>query len=270
MKLSPERRKYYLNCFTFNELLIVITVLSILSSLLLPLLLSTRSVYKTSFCHDSLQRLAKANVLYTEDNKRYVPASIGQDFRWHGIRIGKPPSFHFDSKKGPLAPYLKGEEMQRCPELNSMLKDGVPFCLESGGWGYGYNKNIGSLRYDFESDNWTNQCEELGIKKNQIKKPDKIVMFTDSATKVDFSGYTDIQGKMSEYAFCESYDIINRETPAWGTPDPTIHFRHSGLCNTAWSDGHVSKEKMKYSKGEWGKSKLGFIGNRNNENFAPF
>jgi prepilin-type processing-associated H-X9-DG protein len=30
-------------------------------------------------------------------------------------------------------------------------------------------------------------------------------------------------------------------------PDPTIHFRHDGIANVAWCDGHVSGERMSFT-----------------------
>ena len=50
-----------------------------------------------------------------------------------------------------------------------------------------------------------------------------------------------------EYSFAEPrYFVLNGipvTTSGWN-PSPSIHFRHRGLANIGWADGHVTSEKM--------------------------
>ena len=69
-------------------------------------------------------------------------------------------------------------------------------------------------------------------------------MFADTAmTELDVTPY------YLEYSFAEPrHFVINGladETDSiWGTPSPSIHFRHRGKANIGWVDGHVTDRPM--------------------------
>lgn len=56
---------------------------------------------------------------------------------------------------------------------------------------------------------------------------------------------------------------------AWGgvQSTPSIHFRHHGLANVSWCDGHVSSEPMGYSSShsyfpgyDFARNDIGYVG----------
>ena len=255
--------------FTLNEFLLILTILSMLSIILFPLLFRARSAMKTVKCAETVKRLTSANSTYVDEQNCYVPASIGENYRWFGQKENKGGEPDFDFTESRLYKYLgENKKIKTCPALASLLKRDMPV-YEKGGFGYGYNENIGSQRYYSQYDFWEKQCETSGLTKKQIKEPDKTIMFTDTATKIDASGNTYIYGNFAEHGFCKSYFIFNKGAPEWGTPEPTIHFRHNGQANVSWVDGHISPEKMTFSKDDWGKSRIGFFGPKDNTLFDP-
>jgi len=255
--------------FTLNEFLLIITILCVLSIILFPFLFRARSAMKTVQCAETLKRLTAANSAYNDEQKCFAPAAISENYRWFGQKENRGGEPDFDFSDSPLYKYLgEDKRIKTCPSLAKLLKKNMPV-YEKGGFGYGYNENIGSQRYYSQYDFWEKQCQSSGVSKKKIKEPEKTVMFTDTATKIDASGNVYINGTFAEAGFCKSYFIFNKGTPEWGTPEPTIHFRHGGHANVSWVDGHVSREKMTFSKDDWGKSYIGFFGPKDNTLFDP-
>jgi prepilin-type processing-associated H-X9-DG protein len=264
-KLNKENIRY----FSLTDLLVILAVLSIISAITIPAFRAVREKMKTSICRDSILKITRANILYSSDFKHYAPAAIGNIFRWHGIRKDRTFSSNFDIEKGPLYPYFGADKhIRTCPVMAEMVDNSIPAC-EKGGWGYGYNKNIGSKRYFSKHDFWEPECEDSGVAVNEVKTPSQTIMFTDTATRVDSSGEIYLEGKIAEYAFCNSPEIINKGKPQWATPEPSIHFRHGGHAVCAWVDGHISLEKMSFSKENWGEDNIGFFGSLDNLFFSP-
>ncbi len=270
---GPEREEIgkgaWLSPFTLNELLAVLFALLLLSSLLAPALIEIRVLYRQAECADNLMALGKANLLYLSDCGRFAPASSEGMLRWHGA-LREEPGKRPDFVRSPLRPYMKGfGAIRSCPLFSEAADASYP-APEKGGGGYGYNQNIGSLRAtQSEFDLWDPRCRASGIKLSDLQTPRATVMFAETATKADEQGALDISGRFVEASMCKSYDTYNRGKPVWGTPTPTIHFRHSGTAYVAWCDGHISAESPGGSKAEWGKQGIGFIGTRANPGFVP-
>ena len=254
--------------FTLNELLIIGAILCLAAALAIPAFAKIYASTKSTICQDRLLLIAKANILYAADNRRYAPAAPSDSIRWHGVRDGKG----FAPEKGPLHKYIsKGGKIEDCPLVKDLMGSPSPLSREPGGWGYGYNENIGSLRYtETNADYWSPAVKALGLEPKTIKKPSSTAMFTETATLVDEKGETYIHGKLAEYAFCHSFSLVNRGKDAWASQEPTIHFRHQNRANAVWIDGHLSKELMRFSKDGWSQERLGFFGPQDNSLFDPY
>jgi len=256
-------------CFTFNELLAVIAALLLMGSLAAPTLVEIRTMSRQSACKDSLVTMARLNILYAGDCGRYVPAASSERLRWHG-ELPAERSGRADFTKSPLAKYLsKHERLRACPLFEDVISLSPP-AAEKGGFGYGYNENIGSQRaVSADLDMWTPECRGSGIAPSEIQSPQKTLMFAESASRADLLGDPDVNGTLVEMSFIRSFDTYNRGRPCWGSPDPTTHFRHGGQAASAWADGRLSMEPMGASKDGWPAGGIGYIGSRSKPCFVP-
>jgi len=94
-----------------------------------------------------------------------------------------------------------------------------------------------------------------------VSDPAGTVMFCDTAFPQPYGSPTFI----IEYSFAESPQF-----PGGSQAQPSIHFRHTGLANVVWCDGHVSSEKMTLSYNQqFDKFKVGWLGAANNDLFDP-
>jgi prepilin-type processing-associated H-X9-DG protein/prepilin-type N-terminal cleavage/methylation domain-containing protein len=248
--------------FTVIELLVVMAILGLLAGLLWPALAGARHASLRAACANNLRQLALANHLYAADHGTYVAAAEDiwsrNNLRWHGARTAR--SAPFDMAAAPLAPYLGEKRIKECPAFR-VREPG----FEAGCGGYGYNaRGVGSQAYLVGSYAGASR----GMAPGQIADPARTVMFADSAYMESAKGQT----RLIEYSFAEAYYHL-----ADGRPEetyravPSIHFRHSGLANVAWVDGHVSAESraVRYSA-QHDAAGIGWFGPPDNSLFDPY
>lgn len=235
------RSNDFVKAFTLIELLVVLSLISLLLAILMPALSMSRSLAQKITCRSNLRQHLLANFDYArENNGSYVPAALDiyteKKHRWYGVRdnIFQP----FDSAKGPLASYF-AQGCLKCPVNISFIRPETSDPdYDSGSGGYGYNMiYIGSTIWrDGYDDAY---CKETA-KSTTIRQPALTLMFADTAMLKNNS--------YIEYSTAEPrYFVINGE-PAidaggW-EPSPSIHFRHRGMANIGWTDGHVDSRKM--------------------------
>ena len=234
--------------FTQLELLVVIAIIAILAALLLGVIGNGRKAGQTAQCVQNLRQLAAANLLYAHENGgRYCFAQdIKNNLRWHGVRTnsGKP----FDGAKGPLSPYLgKEARVKICPEFQKILSGTKSF--ENGSGGYGYNEiYIGGT----PADPWAGELIA------NVPNPVRTLMFADTG----MSRATGVQ----EYPFCEPPQWVSPVGSLAGALSPSVHFRHGGVANVVWCDGHVTAEaprtlgKKNVYGGDDKKNRIGWFG----------
>ncbi len=227
--------------FTLVELLVVIAILAILTGILLPVLMQTREAGRKSACAQNLRQLAVANQLYAHDyDGYYVPAApefLRDQRRWFGTRNREG---RFEPRNGPLVPYMKdGGALRRCPSFETT----VGFDIGTGGyvyndvgvgsrlWFIGYTEGLPA--YDGSLAEW------------EIGKPAETAMFADGALAI-----TD---GLAEYTFLIAPpDVLRRIRNAYYPLDPSVHFRHQGVANVVFVDGHLRTLKMAESTDQSG------------------
>lgn len=263
--------------FTLIELLVVIAIIGILASMMLPALGMAREMGRRTSCGSNIKQLTLANLNYHQDYERLCAAA--EDVattnlrRWHGRRSSAGNDVSYDFSFSPLSPYLaKCVNLKSCPTFRNLIDPSKP-SYEKGGGGYGYNECVGSLAYKVDNA-FSSSARETGLRVEDVKHPSETIMFGDSACKVDSSGnYAGSGGHLAENSFLQSPHFVNnrQEQPGWGLASPTMHFRHSGMTNVGWVDGHLSTEKMDFSNSgtDWGKDDLGWFGPQDNTFFDP-
>ena len=235
---------------TLLELLVVLTIIVVLSALTLAVLRTARSRGDAAQCVNNLRVLSEANIRYSADNNGHFCFAMDKSnrVRWHGARVTVETPF--DATKGPLAPYLGREgRVKACPSFQQMLEGTYSF--EEGAGGYGYNAvYIGGTT--------VNRWEAELI--SNVENPTLTVMFADTAFA--------LRDGLQEYPFAEPWKTVSIRGRLTDPLQPSVHFRHQGLANVAWCDGHVSAEKPSslvgpnFYGGDNQKHKVGWFGPR--------
>lgn len=233
--------------FTLVEALVVVAVIGLLAGVLLPALRSGMESARIAACASNLRQLQITNTLFAQNNDdRYAPGAprhVAEDLvRWHGAR--QTPSAPFAPEGGPLTPYLESgpvsDALRECPSFvrtreETLTSSGGNF--ENGAGGYAYNNAfVGTERILSASGVWNVLSDEHGSRSGAFRFPARTVAFADGA----FAGDRGV----IEYSFLEP-----RFWPHWPSarPDPSTHFRHRGLANAAWLDGHVTTEPRTFT-----------------------
>lgn len=226
--------------FTLIELLVVIAVISLLMGILIPSLLQAKEQSRAIVCRSNIRQIALANIGYATENAGAMVLAASDIYstnlrRWHGVRdtLNDP----FDAKRGDLAPYLADGNVKECPS-NVRFRHGDPWDwdFEDGCGGYGYNDvYLGSRVWDSGATNEPTKITE-------VRSPARTIMFSDTAMSKLDNGVP----YYLEYSFIKPRYWYHKGQfyPEWGTPSPSIHFRHRDKANIAWVDGHVGDAVM--------------------------
>ncbi|MCM8532817.1 MAG: type II secretion system GspH family protein [Lentisphaeraceae bacterium] len=145
--------------FTLIELLVVIAIIGILSSMLLPALVSAREMSKTSVCLSQLRQTNLAYLMYSsENNDKTLP---------------KFPIYPTKTQiwLGAIYPYHENADLYKCPSVTHIAEDvdsggnvhgthKTGWAGESGYWSYGGNKGRGS----YAINAWTWSADKDGLR----------------------------------------------------------------------------------------------------------
>ncbi|MCX6923897.1 MAG: prepilin-type N-terminal cleavage/methylation domain-containing protein [Verrucomicrobia bacterium] len=217
------------HAFTLMELLVVITIITILAAMLLPALAQGRARAWRVDCTSNLRQLAFASELYWDDNSgncfkcSYGVTNGGQMwwFGWLGNGLeGQRP---LDLSAGVLYPYLKGSPVRLCPSMNYHLAQ-FKLKADKAVYGYGYNLNLAGP----------------AVNANQLKAPTQTTLFADAAQVNDFQAPASPENPMLE----EWYYVSSTTNSSSRSYYPNGHFRHSQKANVVFCDGHVATETM--------------------------
>jgi prepilin-type N-terminal cleavage/methylation domain-containing protein/prepilin-type processing-associated H-X9-DG protein len=243
--------------FTLIELLVAIAIIVVLFSILLPAFIRARDQSQQVACASNIRQLALANLLYANDNRGFcvIAASDifddlgdgeGGHYRWYGTRdaAGQP----FDPARGPLTPYLGlSAAVTACPSFDPSAGALTGNNFEAGCGAYGYNEQYIGGRNDLYGQ--TPQAAATSAKMTQIGNSSQTIMFSDAGIAQPLAS----GGVVCAYSFCEPpWQQENPGPPSTDQCYPSIAFRHHGLANVAWADGHVSAEGLTFSGTSYG------------------
>ncbi|MDF2440401.1 MAG: hypothetical protein JWN98_1385 [Abditibacteriota bacterium] len=231
---SPKKSASHRSAFTLIELLVVIAIIAILAAILFPVFARARENARRSSCQSNAKQLGLAFMQYTQDYDERFPI----DLAWNGTVSTASRGW-----MSTIQPYLKSEQIMRCPSDPYSSPNNVPIASNSstttqqaGGWwgginpfriSYGYNNNLSNVSQSQVTDVATTiLATDVGALPNPSKPGEEWVQ--------------EPPGFIID-------DVNKAEVLQTGGGNPA-HFtgpfnRHLGTCTVLWVDGHVKSAK---------------------------
>lgn len=233
--------------FTLIELLVVITIISVLSSILMPSLMSAKDLARRAKCLVALRGLGSAGALYQADNDGQFWPYLDKGYYFWG-----KPSSPVDTRGAAFMKYLDYDLGRLwCPNLTwgSYVPQGG---VNEPTTCYGYNAwaLFPSLWGRKDSDGKLMPIARIG----QIKNPSKLFVFADSALYWKIGGVNIMQNSTS----------LDPVSTTWGPNlTPTTHFRHQGKTAALCADGHADMYGLEGGQMLKPQQNIGFVGAAN-------
>jgi prepilin-type processing-associated H-X9-DG protein/prepilin-type N-terminal cleavage/methylation domain-containing protein len=213
--------------FTLMELLVVISIITILAGLLMPAASRALGEARAASCRSQLRQIGTAVQMYGINHAGYLPGCADSDgHQFFGRFTGASDPVDFED--GYLSYYVNNErEIWQCPSVSQ-----GEFMPRADGQCTGYGYNYYYLTELNEKGNWWDPDYEYswqGLHESVIRNHTTTILFADSAR--------DWNGPLEENWFLDP----TSQCLAWpGWESLYVHFRHAGRCNILWADGHVS------------------------------
>ncbi len=137
--------------FTLIELLVVISIIAILMAILMPGLQRVKTQAQLTVCRNNLRNYGLTGRMYSDDYDGEFPYSFEWLYKKEALRscLWHDESRNLDRNPewaGCLWPYLKGQEINLCPQFNNVAREmGCQSCGKGGAIAmkpqYGYTMN---------------------------------------------------------------------------------------------------------------------------------
>ncbi|HEV2320190.1 MAG TPA: prepilin-type N-terminal cleavage/methylation domain-containing protein [Verrucomicrobiae bacterium] len=212
---EQERRASGFRGFTLVELLVVIGIIAVLIALLMPALSAAREQSKSVKCLSNLRSLGQAAFMYAAQNGGYFPIShnsLADEWDFTRTPNGIVPGILWSGGGTNLA-------VEQCPNYEGRSTTGTdPFT--------GYNYNTSYIGHG------EGEAEEQPAKDSAARHPANTALFGDG----QYSGGADkfMRAPWPDERHGGDSPGVDDLRPAG-----TQGFRHSGLSNTAFCDGHA-------------------------------
>ena len=235
--------------FSLVELLVVISIIAMITSILTPSVVGARRQANRAYCLNNLRQLALAADSYAQNNNDYYPiaqyswqenASTTYAYCWDFTQITENGQSR--TVPGLLWEGDTIEKVQQCPSYK-----GADIWSGAAYTGYNYNTSfIGHGQGESVTDAYTGSVitnptipGDIGIvlsaKISQIKKTYRCALFGDG----QYASGAD-KFMRSPWYWDGDYDFDIRKGGTQG-------YRHNRRTNVAWCDGHATSQKELYT-----------------------
>ncbi len=215
--------------FTLIELLVVIAIIAILAAILFPVFARAREKARQASCQSNMKQIGLAAMMYAQDYDETLPA------HYHYYYPGSTDTRYFGFYDG-FGPYTNNEQIYICPSSRyetDSWRGGLP--NDSGFYGEEMVASYGVVVHhshfsnaDFGTGIWS--FSGLGLPLAELDEPAEKILVAEMGGHM--AGNPDNIGFNSD------------GTPAAEHPDypghvGTMRYRHNGMMNAAYADGHV-------------------------------
>lgn len=225
--------------FTLTEMLVTISITSVVMAVLLPVLGRSRAESKRIACLSNQRQLCIAAQAYACDNDDYYPIAymndpnpndlIGDYVYWDFSVATNVETGEERIKPGLLWRGQTIDKVQQCPAFKGSANSGDPYT--------GYNYNTSFIGHG------SNETVKIPAKMMQVRRPGQCALFGDG----EYSGGAN---KFMRSPFKSEYDKFGFRTTG------TQGYRHCGATNVVWCDGHASSQKELYTNTDKGQAQL--------------
>ncbi|MBI1336203.1 MAG: prepilin-type N-terminal cleavage/methylation domain-containing protein [Phycisphaera sp.] len=240
--------------FTLVELLVVVTIISLLVGITLPSLASSRDSARGVVCMSNLHALGQAVSNYQSDNAGFFPDARRTNYPTTGVL-----SYFWGTNTSPVSSVdnwlLRYANNDRrvlwCPMLpfGTYVPQGVAAEQTTT---YGYNGWCLDPVFWFRFD----AAGQLMPRKrvDDIKSPTQLFVFVDAA----------MYWKPSSIWVFQNSTSLDPVTTGFGPNNtPTTHFRHHGSTQALTADGHAQAFGIEDGSITQPEQNLGFVGANN-------
>jgi prepilin-type N-terminal cleavage/methylation domain-containing protein/prepilin-type processing-associated H-X9-DG protein len=234
---SAERKARRQKGFTITELMVVITIMTVLSAILLPALNKSRSRSHAITCLNNLRQLQLSWQMYPDDNEDILPANnYVNGFKMGMLTVSSGPSWcpgdaindvsTDNIKKGVLFSYNNSTSIYRCPADTSKVQTPATDMLRTRSY-----KMSGSINCTVSSAPSYRKLHEI-----TAPHPSRLFVFIDAHE----SSMVDPHFTLPTVA-----DDLQTKKKVWIDVPSS---RHDQAGNLSFADGHIERWRWKTAK----------------------